>query len=115
MLSDTDIAIINSIINTNLDSKMHIAFIFGSRATDKSQKFSDVDIGIAGPPLDTFTISHLLDEFERSSLSYIVEIVEFRDLTESFIAVALEKIMPINFSGGVNEVKRALHAFKKGS
>jgi len=107
-----EIRILREVVSKYLDPSTHLAFVFGSRALGNAKKFSDYDIGIAGARLDPELYFTLMEEFENSSFPYLVDIVQFADLTSSFCAIALEKIVPLNFEGGEDEVRRATEKFR---
>ena len=87
---------IKNIINKHLDSRKNKAFIFGSRANQSFSKFSDCDIGIEGEELNSELYFNLLNTFEQSDLPFRIDIVEFRDVSESFRKIAKQKIIPLN-------------------
>lgn len=92
-----EIEFIKSVINKHLDPEQNPAFIFGSRAQQTSQRFSDYDIGIKGEKLDPETYFNLISEFEESDLPYTVDVVEFRDVSDAFKKIALKNIIPLNY------------------
>ena len=58
---------------------------FGSRVTGKAQKFSDLDLAlVAGHALDWQRIESLKDAFSASSLPIMVDVVDWRAVSESF-------------------------------
>lgn len=69
--------------------------VFGSRATGTARQYSDVDIGIAGEPLPLYELGLIREEFDESSLPYVVDIVNFADMSEEFAAVAGEVTIEI--------------------
>lgn len=84
---------IKNIIFRFLDRQKYQVFIFGSRATGKSRKFSDYDIGILGkkPVLSEDKI--LIEEaLEESDIPYKVEIIDFSSVSDKFKKMALAKI-----------------------
>lgn len=94
MLDKQTVAKIRKIIFSYLDPKKHRAFIFGSWADGKAQKFSDIDIGIEGEePFPSFELEEALEE---SDLPYLVEIVNFNRISEKFKKVAKQTIITLN-------------------
>ena len=65
-------------------------YLFGSRATQTAQKFSDVDICLVGEALSFTQMLALKELFSDSDLPYFVDIVQKSDLSESFYK-ALQK------------------------
>jgi predicted nucleotidyltransferase len=71
---------ISQIRKTLVDSlalkKKTKVFVFGSRATGKHKKYSDLDLWIeTDPELSQSEISQILEKFEESNLSITVDIV----------------------------------------
>lgn len=95
MLTPSQIKTIKKIIFSKLDSKLNSAFIFGSRASGTNQKYSDIDIGIEGNPLNAKTKIEIQEEFEESDLPYNVDIVDFSTVRKKFKEVARQKIIPL--------------------
>ena len=84
---------IRSIIFRFLDPKEWQVFIFGSRATEKAQKYSDYDLGIWGKKALPSKIKVLIEEdLEESDLPCKVDIVDFSLVSSDFKKVALSKI-----------------------
>jgi predicted nucleotidyltransferase len=91
------IQIIQNILWKHLDKATTKAFVFGSRATIKHSKHSDIDIGLKSS--DSLPIQakiKIQEEFENSNLPYIVEIVDFSQVDQKFKQVALKNIIPLN-------------------
>lgn len=47
-MTDDTIDTIRNIVNRHLPDRSYKAFVFGSRATETSRPFSDIDLGILG-------------------------------------------------------------------
>ena len=61
------------------------AWIFGSRASGKAKRYSDIDIAIdAGQPLSTDVILNLASDFDESDLPYKVDLVDWFAIDDSF-------------------------------
>ena len=95
MLTQLEIKKIKNILFSKLDPALYSVFIFGSRATGTSQKYSDIDIGIEGKALSSRTKIELEEEFDRSDLPYNIELVDFSTVKESFRQVAKQRIIPL--------------------
>ena len=68
--------------------------VFGSRAREDNHKCSDVDIGlIPYGNIDAGKIASLKERIEDLNIPYKVEIVDFRDVSESFKKEALKEII----------------------
>lgn len=96
-MDDQTYKTIKDIINEHLDPKEHKAFIFGSRATGDFRKYSDFDIGVTGDRLKATVYFDLESAFEESDLPYTVDVVDFNDLSEEFINVAMKQVIPLNY------------------
>ncbi|MFT5084923.1 MAG: putative nucleotidyltransferase [Lentisphaeria bacterium] len=59
-------------------------YVFGSRATNKAQKFSDVDLCIDGPELSFGEEVAIKDAFSESDLPYFVDVVQKSRLSDEF-------------------------------
>jgi uncharacterized protein len=114
-LSQKDLAIVSSIINKYINPNKNLVFIFGSRAKNNSKTFSDIDIGIVGEKISPEVYFEIVEAFEDSDLPYIVELVKFTDVSDAFIELALEAIIPINFIGDSDEVRRVIKTTSKSS
>lgn len=87
---------IKDIIFRFLDPKKYQVFIFGSRATGKSKKYSDYDVGIWGKKSVTWNVSAKIEEaLEESDLPYKVDVVDFSLVSPEFRKVAFSKIKRI--------------------
>ncbi|PIR42164.1 hypothetical protein CO058_02810 [candidate division WWE3 bacterium CG_4_9_14_0_2_um_filter_35_11] len=96
-MNQKDLDIIKEIINNYIDINKNKAFIFGSQATGKTSKSSDIDIAIEGPKLDSQIYFEIKNAFDESDLPYKTDIVEFRNVSSNFQKIAKEKIIPINY------------------
>ena len=95
-LAEDELSILKDVIGRHLDALPNKAFVFGSRATGTARKFSDIDIGIVGPRLDSEKYFSILDDLEKSPLEYLVDLVQFEDVSDSFKSIAQQKIIPLN-------------------
>lgn len=60
-------------------------WVFGSRATGRARRFSDLDLAIdAGRRLTLDEIATLVEEFTESDLPYKVDIVDWRGIDRRF-------------------------------
>ncbi len=93
---ENDIHFVEKVLSKYLDSKKNFAFIFGSRAISTASKFSDYDIGIEGEKIDPETYFSIIQEFEDSDFIYKVDLVDFNNVSESFMKIAKKHIIPLN-------------------
>lgn len=85
---------IKSIFSDNLKSGYKVA-VFGSRATGKNRKFSDVDLLIIGnKPLSLTELALLDEQFELSSIPYTIDLVDKFSMNKDYLRLA-EKEMEI--------------------
>lgn len=89
-------------------------FAFGSRATDRAWKHSDLDLAIdCHAPLGLGVRARLREAFEESSLPFRVDIVDLHDIDEHFRAliepglVALDSAAPPSASSRAPKLTRA--------
>ncbi len=83
--------IIRQIVFKYVDRSAFKVFLFGSRASGTSKKLSDFDVGVLGSePLSVTTAADMADELEESSIPYIVEVVDFYSVSDTFKKLALK-------------------------
>lgn len=90
MLEDVWKKLIKDTVYKYLPVDSYQVFLFGSRATGKNRKWSDVDIGILGNQKisdDKFVL--IESDISESDIPYLVEVVDFRSVTPEFTKVAL--------------------------
>ena len=71
-------------------------YIFGSRAKGKFREYSDVDIAIDCPNLETSIKTKLEIEFENSTFPYEVDIVDLNNIKESFKNLIHDDLVLLN-------------------
>lgn len=82
-VTESELKIINSILEQFKDK--YEFFIYGSRVKGNFRFLSDLDMMIKGAELaDLGDIEILKENFDNSSLSYIVNIVDYFNLSEDF-------------------------------
>ena len=88
---------IKTVLFHHLDPQKDRVFIYGSRACDGGRKWSDIDIGIESTRnIPANTIRMLKEEFEESDIPYIIDITDFKSVSENFKIVAIQKTIAIN-------------------
>ena len=71
-----------NIVRANLPQSTK-AWVFGSRATGRARRYSDLDLAIdAGRRLTLDEIARLTDAFSDSDLPYKVDLVDWRDIDD---------------------------------
>ena len=72
-------------ININANIKV---YLFGSRVKGTNKKFSDIDIVIdINAKLSLNEMSRIKDDFEESDLIYIVDIIDYNAVDNSFKSI----------------------------
>lgn len=94
MLNQKTKAEIKKIVYSFLNPKDCRVFIFGSRATKKAKKFSDIDIGIkSSKAIPWWKLSLIEEAFEESDLPYTVDVVDFSLVPDKFKKVAEKNLI----------------------
>lgn len=86
------LARIKEIIFSVIDTKEYKVFLFGSRATKKFNRYSDVDIGVLGNKPIGNAYYKIINMIEESDIPYRVDIVDFTLVDEKFKKIALQEI-----------------------
>ncbi len=85
-LSEKDFSYLIEKLIRPLQMKGAKVFIFGSRATGKYKKFSDIDLLFkeSSPAIPSAEIYQLLTSFEESSFPYKIDLVSDKELASSY-------------------------------
>jgi predicted nucleotidyltransferase len=76
-----------------LNPRQYHVFLFGSRVTGDTHRYSDYDVGIRGPGPLPLSLKAAIDEaFEESDLPYTVDVVDFRRVSNKFRQIATKKV-----------------------
>ncbi|MBC6417228.1 MAG: nucleotidyltransferase domain-containing protein [Rhodospirillales bacterium] len=72
--------------------------VFGSRATGRAHRGSDLDLALEGPaaPLPAVTLSRLKDAFTESRLPYRVDLVDLGAVGEDFRSRVRRQAIPFS-------------------
>ncbi len=66
-------------------------WVFGSRIKNNAKKHSDLDLVLIGKEkIDQETIDLLNNKFSESDLPFIVDIIDWNNITDSFKKIILE-------------------------
>ena len=96
MLDQKITQLLRQIVYKYLPDDSYKAFVFGSRATGKNRKFSDLDLGINGPrPLTPKEYILIQNELEESDIPYRVDLVDFAKVNDKFKQVLNDSIIKI--------------------
>lgn len=72
-------------------------FIFGSRASDKGDDRSDIDLGLeSSPPLNHEQLQNFKEDLENLHTLYTIDVVDFNQVSETFKKVASENKIYLN-------------------
>ena len=93
-VSEKELKIIEHIIAPYRDK--YDFFAYGSRAKGNFRELSDLDIMIRGKiPININDFEELKEKFDNSSLPYIVNLVDYFSLTESFYNIIEKDLIKI--------------------
>lgn len=74
--------LVRDILRANLPGRAK-AWVFGSRATSRARRYSDLDLAIdAGRRMTLDEIARLSEAFSDSDLPYRVDLVDWRDIDD---------------------------------
>jgi len=78
-------------IARNVDTAIWQPVIFGSRASGRAQRFSDIDLGFSGlQPLPISVQAKLQDALDESDIPYVIDIVDLSVASPEFREVATQ-------------------------
>lgn len=78
MLKDKYLQEIKSIVASELEGKNYELLLFGSRAKNTEQNFSDIDLSIrCKEKIDRLRLSNLREKFEDSNIPYFIDLIDF--------------------------------------
>lgn len=84
---------LKKIIATYVDINQYSLFFFGSRVSGRGDEHSDIDVGIEGSSaISSELMSKIKDEIKTLPLLYIIELVDFKNVTDDFYCVAKQHI-----------------------
>lgn len=96
MIDTKTVNLVSQIVRKHLPDHSYKSFIFGSHATGKNRKFSDIDLGIMGPrSLSSKEYISIVNDLEESNLSYRVDLVDFTKVSDKFKQVSLRDTIQI--------------------
>ena len=87
------------ILRANLPAAAKV-WVFGSRASGRARRFSDLDLAIdAGRPLTLDEAASLADAFSESDLSYRVDVVDWCAIDDRFRRIIAQGRVPLTERG----------------
>ena len=88
---------LRGLVAKHIDLRNYQAFIFGSRATDRGNDRSDIDIGIEGKsPLSISKLSDIREDLDHLPTLYSFDVVDFATVSDNFKKTAKLSIDPLN-------------------
>jgi len=88
---------LRQVVGKHIDLHNYQAFIFGSRATNKGNDRSDIDIGIEGhSPVSTVKLANIREDLENLPTLYTFDVVDFSTVSDNFKKNAKLAIDPLN-------------------
>ena len=97
-LSEDQFKILNTILIQPLKQKKAKVYIFGSRARGKFHPYSDVDVLFEEAPdslISSEELASIKEELEESRLTVKVDVVNFKNLAQSFLNSVLSERVEI--------------------
>jgi type I restriction enzyme S subunit len=83
------------ILRANLPPAVEV-WVFGSRATGRARRYSDLDLAIdAGRPLTLDETACLAEAFSESDLSYRIDVVDWRATDDRFRQIIARDRVPL--------------------
>jgi predicted nucleotidyltransferase len=93
--------IVLDILRENLPAYVG-AWVFGSRATGRARRFSDLDLAIdAGRPLTLEEMARLSEAFSDSDLPYRIDLVDWHRIDERWRRTIAARRVPLTEAGSV--------------
>lgn len=97
-LSADELAVVKAILVRYVPEAS--VWVFGSRATGKAKKYSDLDLCIkANQALALDVMSAMAEDFSESDLPWKVDIVDWFSVSDSFKAIIERDRVPLVLSG----------------
>lgn len=88
---------LRALVSKHIDLQNYQAFIFGSRATNRGNDRSDIDIGIEGKaPLSISKLASIREDLANLPTLYSFDVVDFATVSDSFKKTAKSAIDPLN-------------------
>jgi len=83
------------ILRSNLPPAFKV-WVFGSRATGRARRYSDLDLAIdAGRPMTLDEAASLAEAFSESDLAYRVDVVDWRAIDDRFRQIIAQERVPL--------------------
>jgi len=90
---------VQTILAANLPPDAMV-WVFGSRATSRARRYSDLDLAIdAGRPLTLDELARLAEGFRESDLPYMVDIVDWQSIDDRFRQMIAPERIPLDEAG----------------
>ncbi len=77
-------------------------FVFGSRATGKARRTSDLDLAIdAGREITFSELARMSDEFDEAPVPWSIDIIDLRGITPHFRSIIENELVPFETVEGM--------------
>lgn len=95
-LEEPHLKALKAIVSKQVDTTAWQPVIFGSRASGRAHKFSDIDLGFIGStPLPSGVKMRLWEALDDSDIPYVVDIVDLTTTQADFRHVAEQAMVKI--------------------
>jgi predicted nucleotidyltransferase len=102
-LAESDLRIVVEILSQRIPGRP--VYVFGSRATGKARRRSDLDLAVGGDePLTLRQRALLNDDFDESDLPIRVDVVDLNAISPEFRSRIERDFIPIQDIGPASEV-----------
>jgi predicted nucleotidyltransferase len=82
-LSSDEQTTLKQVVKTYATDQPYQVYVFGSRATGKAKRYSDIDLALIGQkPVPIRILSSLHEALENSRLPYVVDVVDFQTASQ---------------------------------
>jgi predicted nucleotidyltransferase len=99
-LSERELALVRTVLERNGVGESNAPVIFGSRATGRARRYSDLDIGFAGEPVPSDALARIEEEFEESELPLRVDVLNLGQADQGLRSHALSAAVPLHLAIG---------------
>lgn len=97
-LKERDLSTVRSIVEQYLPGRT--VYVFGSRATGRARRYSDLDLAVSGTPLTLREEAILDNAFDESSLPITVDIINLEHATGLFRERINSELLPLFSTAG---------------
>lgn len=99
-LREDELVLVRTILERNGVGASNAPVIFGSRATGRARRYSDLDIGFAGEPVSADHLARIEAELEESELPLRVDVLNLEHASQGLRTHALSDAVPLELAIG---------------